>query len=62
MVALKGKPDIGHQINNKIIVPLAKANKLSDFPDFNDAAKLGSGNQKSQHVIADQESTSQACP
>jgi type I restriction enzyme M protein len=43
MVALKGKSDIGDQINKKIIAPLANANKLSDFPDFNDAAKLGSG-------------------
>ena len=41
MIALKGKPDIGDQINKKIIAPLANANKLSDFPDFNDAAKLG---------------------
>jgi hypothetical protein len=41
MVALKGKPDIGDQINKKIIAPLASANKLSDFPDFNDAAKRG---------------------
>jgi type I restriction enzyme M protein len=45
MVALKGKPDIGDQINKKIIAPLASANKLSDFPDFNDAAKLGSGKE-----------------
>src|SRR5690349_15541928 len=45
MVALKGKPDIGDQINKKIIAPLEKANKLSDFPDFNDAAKLGSGKE-----------------
>ena len=45
MVALKGKPDIGDQINKKIIAPLAKTNKLSDFPDFNDAAKLGSGKE-----------------
>jgi type I restriction enzyme M protein len=45
MVALKGKPDIGDQINKKIIAPLATANKLSDFPDFNDAAKLGSGKE-----------------
>src|SRR3989441_3311302 len=42
MVALKGKSDIGDQINKKIIAPLANANKLSDFPGFNDAAKLGS--------------------
>ncbi|MGO9017171.1 MAG: type I restriction-modification system subunit M [Syntrophobacteraceae bacterium] len=45
MVALKGKPDIGDQINKKIIAPLANANKLSDMPDFNDAAKLGSGKE-----------------
>ena len=45
MVALKGKPDIGDQINKKIIAPLANANRLSDFPDFNDAAKLGSGKE-----------------
>ena len=44
-VALKGKSDIGDQINKKIIAPLANANKLSDFPDFNDAAKLGSGKE-----------------
>ena len=43
MVALKGKPDIGDQINKKIIGPLANANKLSDMPDFNDPSKLGSG-------------------
>ena len=43
MVALKGKPDIGDQINKKIIGPLANANKLSDMPDFNDPGKLGSG-------------------
>ena len=46
MVALKGKPDIGDQINKKIIAPLANANKLSDFPDFNDATKLGDGKEK----------------
>src|SRR5438270_5606104 len=45
MVALKGKSDIGDQINKKIIAPLANANKLSDFPDFNDAAKLGTGKE-----------------
>lgn len=42
MVALKGKPDIGDQINKKIIAPLASANKLSDMPNFNDPSKLGS--------------------
>jgi type I restriction enzyme M protein len=45
MVALKGKPDIGDQINKKIIAPLADANKLSDMPDFNDPTKLGSGKE-----------------
>ena len=45
MVALKGKPGIGDQINKKIIAPLANANKLSDMPDFNDAGKLGSGKE-----------------
>src|ERR1700716_589427 len=45
MVALKGKSDIGDQINKRIIAPLSDANKLSDFPDFNDAAKLGSGKE-----------------
>ena len=45
MAALKGTSDIGDQINKKIIGPLAKANKLSDFPDFNDPNKLGSGKE-----------------
>ncbi len=45
MVALKGKSDIGDQINKKIIAPLANAIKLSDMPDFNDATKLGSGKE-----------------
>ena len=46
MVALKSKPDIGDQINKKIIAPLAASNKQlsqADFPDFNDPNKLGSG-------------------
>ena len=45
MVALKGKPSIGDDINKKIIAPLAEANKLSDLPDFNDAGKLGTGKE-----------------
>jgi type I restriction enzyme M protein len=45
MVALKGKPDIGDQINKKIVAPLATANKLADMPDFNDATKLGTGKE-----------------
>jgi len=45
MVALKGKPSIGDDINKKIIAPLADANKLSSMPDFNDVEKLGSGKE-----------------
>src|ERR1700689_2965379 len=48
MVALKGKSDIGDQINKKIIAPLANANQQlsqADFPDFNDANKLGTGKE-----------------
>ncbi len=45
MIALKGKADIGDQINKKIVEPLATANQLSDMPDFNDATKLGSGKE-----------------
>jgi type I restriction enzyme M protein len=43
MVALKGKIGIGDNINKQILAPLAKANKLSDFPDFNDPGKFGNG-------------------
>ena len=48
MVALKGKPTIGDDINKKIIAPLANANKLSRtaLPDFDDAEKLGSAKEK----------------
>lgn len=48
MVKLKGKPDIGDQINKAIIAPLAAANSQlsqADFPDFNDPSKLGSGKE-----------------
>ncbi len=45
MVALKGKPTIGDDINKKIIAPIADANKLSGMPDFNDVTKLGSGKE-----------------
>lgn len=45
MVALKGKADIGDQINKKIIAPLKDANNLSDMPDFNDVTKLGDGKE-----------------
>jgi type I restriction enzyme M protein len=46
MVALKGTSDIGDQVNKKILAPLATANNLSDFPDFNDSSKLGDGKEK----------------
>ena len=42
------------QINKKIIAPLASANRLSDFPDFNDAAKLGSGKEMLQELLTGQ--------
>ncbi len=45
MVALKGKPDIGDQINKNIIAPLQEANKLGNMPDFNDDEKLGKGKE-----------------
>jgi type I restriction enzyme M protein len=45
MVALKGTSNIGDDINKKILGPLAKANSLSDMPDFADATKLGSGKE-----------------
>jgi type I restriction enzyme M protein len=54
MVALKGKPDIGDQINKKVIAPLVKANdqqlSLSDFPDFNDPTKLGDGKERAERL------------
>lgn len=43
MVALKGKPTIGDDINKKILGPIGIANKMSDFPDFADVTKLGDG-------------------
>ncbi len=46
MVALKGKPDIGDKTNTQIIQPLIDANARlarSDFPNFNDPEKLGTG-------------------
>ena len=46
MVALKGKSDIGDQINKKILGPLFIANHLADPPDFADATKLGSGKEQ----------------
>lgn len=49
MVALKGKPDIGDQINKAILKPLFSANGLEgsvELVDFNDDDKLGSGKEK----------------
>lgn len=48
MVALKGTPTIGDDINKKIIGKIAEANKLTgtiDVADFNSADKLGSGKE-----------------
>jgi type I restriction enzyme M protein len=46
MTLLKGKSDIGDQINKKIVGPLKEANNLSDMPDFDDPVKLGEGKEK----------------
>jgi type I restriction enzyme M protein len=46
MVALKGKSDIGDQINKKIVRPLEEANGLRIKADFNDDALLGQGKEK----------------
>ncbi|MBU2621539.1 MAG: type I restriction-modification system subunit M [Proteobacteria bacterium] len=48
MVLLKGTPDIGDDINKRIIGKIADANKLTgtiDVADFNNADKLGSGKE-----------------
>ena len=53
MVALKGKSNIGDKINTQIIQPLINANTRlgsSDFPDFNDSAKLGDGKDKVERL------------
>lgn len=49
MVALKGKSDIGEQINKKILKPLFAANGLEgevELVDFDADEKLGSGKEK----------------
>ncbi len=43
MVALVGKTEVGDHINKKILNKIKEANKLNDFPDFNDENKLGKG-------------------
>jgi type I restriction enzyme M protein len=45
MVALVGTSNIGDDINKKILNPIKEANRLSDFPDFNDENKLGKGKE-----------------
>lgn len=53
MVALKGKSDIGERINKTIIAPLVDANQQlsqADFPDFNDATKLGDGKERQERL------------
>lgn len=55
MLALKGKPDIGDQINKKILRPIWDANQLGPITDFADAGKLGSGKDmvdRLTHLIA----------
>lgn len=54
MVLLKGKPDIGDQIN-KIIARLAEENDLKgviDLTDFNDEEKLGRGKEMVDRLSA----------
>ncbi|WP_206629935.1 MULTISPECIES: SAM-dependent DNA methyltransferase [unclassified Mesorhizobium] len=54
IVALKGTPDIGDLINKKIIAPLAAANQQlsqADFPDFNEASKLGDGKEIAMWIL-----------
>lgn len=46
MVKLKGKPEIGDFVNKKIFAPIRDANQMSDFANFNDDEKLGTGKDK----------------
>ena len=48
MLNLRGTSDIGDRINKQVIAPLTHANPRlasSEFPDFNDANKLGEGKE-----------------
>lgn len=45
LIKLKGKPNIGLLINQKILKPISTKNQLKNFPDFNDSQKLGSGKE-----------------
>ena len=51
MVAVKGATDIGDQINQLVLGPLAEANKLSDMPDFKNPANLVDGKSENQHSL-----------
>ncbi|HEV2480055.1 MAG TPA: type I restriction-modification system subunit M [Puia sp.] len=46
MVKLKGNPEIGDFVNKKIFGPIRDANHMSDFANFNDDEKLGTGKDK----------------
>lgn len=55
MCRLKGKADIGDRINKHIIQPLIEANNglaRTDFPDFNDASRLGEGKEMVDRLTA----------
>ncbi|SFQ18096.1 N-6 DNA methylase [Parafilimonas terrae] len=41
MVNLVGTSNIGDDVNKKILNPIKEANRLNEFPDFNDEGKLG---------------------
>lgn len=43
MVDLIGNPEIGDKVNKQILNPIKEANRLNEFPDFNDENKLGKG-------------------
>ncbi|MEJ5106655.1 type I restriction-modification system subunit M [Chryseobacterium sp. MYb328] len=43
MVKLIGNAEIGDKINKQILNPIKEANKLNEFPDFNDDNRLGKG-------------------
>ncbi len=50
MVALKGNPEIGDKVNKLIFEKIRDANKMTDFADFNDDTKLGSGKDKIDRI------------
>lgn len=43
MINLIGNAEIGDKVNKQILNPIKEANKLNEFPDFNDETKLGKG-------------------